>query len=146
VSSAIPGALSALVAALQPIGVQVFDGPPLLSEPRDYICVGFDPNGDEAVDFDRDWSQLGARRQEERFDVLCSLATWSGDEDMTARRARAFDLFDAVCAAVAADFTLANTVRIASVLGTGSLVQVQDEFGASAGLRFRVTCQARIDN
>jgi hypothetical protein len=145
VASAIPGAVNGLLTLLTAaLDCDVHDGPPVTAATPDYVCVGFDPTGDEAVEFDREWASLGAQRREERFDVLCVAGTSSGDLSMLDRRTRVFGLLAAVETAVAADLTLGGAVRDAQVLGSGSLLQEQDEQGATAMVRFRVTCTSRI--
>lgn len=145
-ASAVPGAIAALLQLLQAaLDCDVHDGPPVTGATLDYVCVGHDPSGGpDAVEFDREWAALGAQRREERFDILCVAGASSGDLAMLDRRVRVFALLDAVEAAIRTDFTLGGAVRIAQVLGSGSLLQEQDEFGSTAALRFRVTCHARI--
>jgi hypothetical protein len=148
VSTAIPAAITALISTIQAAsgltGVTVHDGKPETAETPDWIAVGYDPQAETAVDFDREWAALGQQRMEEEFAIYCTLRSGSGDEVMSTRRARAFALLDIVSAAVAANPTLSGAVRVAAVHGQGSLLQAETGSGAAAGLRFRVDCQARI--
>lgn len=144
-TSAVPAAVTGLLALLTAaLDCDVHDGPPVTAATPDYVCVGFDPAGGDAVEFTREWVSLGAQRREEEFDVVCVAGTSSGDLSMSARRTRVFDLLDTIEAAVQADLTLGAAVRVAHVLGSGSLLQDQDEQGATAMVRFRVRCTARI--
>lgn len=147
-TSAIPAAITSLVAIIDAATadtVGVHDGKPETAETPDWIAVGYDPSSETAVDFTRDWAAIGAQRQEEDFDILCSLRSGSGDEVMSLRRARAFALLDTVSAAVATNPTLGGSVRVAAVFGSGSLSQAETGTGASAGIRFRVACEVRIN-
>jgi len=147
-TSTIPAAIARLVALFKArpglAGVDVHDGPPMQAGSGDYICVGHDPADPlTAVEGGQTPASLGNRAREEVYAVLCSLATASGDTDMGARRTRAMALFAEVEAAVRADVTLAGAVRTAQV-GDYTLVQEQSRNGSAAGLRFRITCAARL--
>jgi hypothetical protein len=148
-SSTIPAAISALVTvidtALGP-SVQVHDGKPVSAETPDWVAVAYDPTAETAVEFDREWAQIGAQRLEEHYSILCTLRSGSGDERLVDRRAAAFTLLDAVTAAIAADYSLGGVVRTAAVLGSGQLDQAENRSGAAAGIRFRVQVEARINN
>lgn len=147
-TSTIPAAVDALVAGLTGAaglsGVDVFDGPPMTGENPDFVCVGYDPTDPlNSVEADQVPASLGNRAREESYEIICSLAAWSGSESMSARRVRAMDLFAAVEAWVRANITLNGVVRSAQI-STYSLVQEQTDQGASAGLRFRIACSARL--
>lgn len=148
-SSTVPAAISALITILDnALGsdVQVHDGKPETAETPDWVAVAYDPTSETAVEFDREWASIGAQRLEEHYDVLCTLRSGSGDEEIIDRRARAFALLDAVTAAIAEDYSLGGVVRVAAVLGPGSLDQSENRSGAAAGIRFRVKVEARINN
>jgi len=144
-TSAIPAAINALITILDAVeDTDVFDGPPMTGENPDYICIGHDPLDPlNAVEASQVPASLGNRAREESFDILCSLAAWSGGGLISDRRARALDMFAAIEAAVRANVTLNGTVRTAQI-GTYTLVQEQTEHGPSAGLRFRIACSARL--
>ena len=147
-TSSVPAALGALVAGLPGApglaGVDVFDGPPTTGENPDYICIGHDPTDPlNAVEAEQVPASLGNRAREESYEILCSLAAWSGDDVMATRRVRAMELFAAVEAWLRTNITLGGTVRTAQI-SSYSLLQEQTEEGASAGLRFRIACSARL--
>lgn len=147
-TSTIPAAIGGLLATLRSAaglsGVAVYDGPPMTADPADWVAVGYDPTDPlTSVDASQVPASLGNRAREESYEVVCSLASWSGDEDMAARRVRALDLFAAVEAAVRTDITLGGAVRTAQI-ASYSLTQEQTGQGASAGVRFRVGCSARL--
>lgn len=145
-SSAIPAAVNAFTAALRAslTAVDVFDGPPMRGESFDYVCVGYDPaGGPESVEAGQESAALGNRRRAETFDIICSLAAWSGEDEMAPRRARAFEMLAAVEQVLRDNVTLSGTVQAAQ-LSSYSLLQEQTDQGASAGIRFRVSCTARI--
>jgi len=144
-TSAIPAAITNLIAILRAVeDADVFDGPPMTGENPDYICIGHDPLDPlNAVEASQSAASLGNRAREESFDILCSLAAWSGDGSMSGRRTRALELFAAVESAVRQNVTLNGAVRTAQV-GTYTLVQEQTDQGSSAGVRFRIACSARL--
>lgn len=144
IPAAIDGLLATLRAAAGLSGVDIHDGPPMTAENPDYVCVGFDPLDPlTSVEGGQVPASLGNRAREESYEIVGSLAAWSGDELMSARRARAMALFAAVEAAVRADITLGGTVRTAQI-ASYSLLQEQTDKGASAGVRFRIACSARL--
>jgi hypothetical protein len=147
-TSTIPAAIAGLLATLRAApglaGVVVHDGPPVTAETPDWVAVGYDPTDPlTSVDASQVPASLGNRGREESYDILCSLASRSGDEDMAPRRARAMEMFAAVEAAVRADVTLGGAVRTAQI-ASYSLTQEQTRQGASAGVSFRIACSARL--
>lgn len=152
-ATAIPAALAGLLAqirsAVDLTAVSVHDGKPEGDILPDWIAVGYNPTeGASAVDFAREWGGIGAQRVNEAFAIHCTLRCGGGDADDESEldyRTRAFDLLDLVIAAVAADYTLGASVREAAVLGTGALEVADTSKGAVAGLRFRVECEATIN-
>jgi hypothetical protein len=110
------------------------------------VIVGGDPENAADLDFDREWAGLGALRMDESYDIPCHLECVSGDEDATALRDAAIDLFDSLSAALAADNTLGGLVQQgAAVLGRGSMRSEQRETGASVQIRFQVHCETRVN-
>lgn len=153
-TSTIPAAIDALVSILQASaglsGVTVIDGPPTGDQSdTDYVYVGWQFEGDTSVEMRQDFAHLGARKRDELFDILCSLDTWTGDTDVQARRARAFELLGAVEDALRATDaapqapTLNGTVLWAH-LTQGALMQRHTTDGVQVGLNFRVSCRSRI--
>lgn len=147
-TSSIPAAIAGLIATLKAsptlAGVDVFDGPPMAGENPDYMCVGHDPTDPlTAAEGSQTPASLGNRSREESYEIACSLVAWSGGDSIAERRIRAMALFAGVEAAVRADITLGGAVRTAQV-GSYSLLQELTEQGASAGLRFRIICSARL--
>ena len=147
-TSTIPAAIAALVSGLPGAtgltGVDVHDGPPMTGEAPDYVCIGFDPVEPlTAVEGDQVPASLGNRAREESYEIVCSLAAWSGDTAMSARRARAMQLLAAIEAWLRTNITLGGAVRTAQI-ASYSLLQEQTDQGASAGVRFRIACSARL--
>lgn len=147
-STSIPAAIAHVVTGLRswsPLsGVTVYDGPPVkVTGRKDYICIGHTPDTD-AIGWTREWSQIGALRQEEDYDLPCSAMVWSGGTDMSIRRTRAFALLDEVAAFIATDRTFGGVLRSAAINKDGSLGQAQTAHGAAADLRFVIECQTRI--
>jgi hypothetical protein len=155
-TSKVPAALDALVsifgAASGLSGVTVVDGPPVGDQSdQDYLYVGwqFDAEGGAGVEARQDFNAAGARTRDEDFDILCQLDSWTGDTDVSARRARAFVLLaaveDAIRATVVAPTapTLNNAVLWAH-LTQHSLIQQHTDSGVQVGIKFRISCRARI--
>lgn len=156
-TSRVPAAIDALVSILRASsalsGVTVFDGPPAGSNSdqadADYVYIGWQPDSDIAAEITQDFAAAGARTRDEEFSIPCTVDTWSGDSDMSARRARAFVLLAAVEDAIRATGanptapTLNSAVLWAHLTG-GSLEQASSEKGVRARIPFTVTCRARI--
>lgn len=153
-SSAIPGALTALVALLQAAtddDVSVHDGQPATAETPKYICVGYDPDSVMAVEFTQSMAAargpVGHSRKEE-FDILCLLVVTSGDSDLPGLRTTAFALLDEVDAIL----RVRPGVSLNDALGSGGTAQLsagqvdqgENSRGDAIAIRFRVTCKARI--
>ena len=148
-TSSVPAAITGLVAAftasasLGGAGVPVRDGPRLdQASGQEAVAVGY--TGDMAEDVVTGTaSPEGAAvlPDRERYAVMCAIEVIDAGTDITAARARAYQLHAACGAAVAADKTLGGAVLRAS-LGMGSLQQQQTDAGARARLVFPVNCDA----
>ncbi|MGW4388205.1 hypothetical protein [Streptomyces sp. NPDC004685] len=152
-TSRVPAALDALLAILRAAPAlaetRIVDGPETTNlTDRDRIHVGWQPGGDAAVTLTQDFNSAGARSRDEEFEIACYAESRGGETDMTARRARAFELVGAVEQALRATDaaptapTLNGAVLWAH-LTTGNLTQDQTS-GARAGVAFSVSCRARI--
>lgn len=133
--------LDALVAALKVAlpGVEVVDGQPTSAELNDpdVLLVGFSPSR-TAVEVEQTRSDLGGTRRAETLSIACLASSWRGETDMSAVRAKAVEIVDAVRAALAANRSLDGAVRRAE-LGFGmSLDQAQTADGATSALDFTI--------
>lgn len=144
--STVPAAIDAVVALCRGAvtGADVYDGPPSGGDHLDWIGVGYDPTGGESASATTEWAALGAQRHEENFDITCTAGSSSGDDAVPARRVRCYALLDAVAAALAVDYSLGGSVRVAHIT-SHSLFQERDEQGLTVGVRFVINCQARIN-
>ncbi|MGW2837308.1 hypothetical protein ACWCWD_06305 [Streptomyces sp. NPDC001493] len=154
-TSAVPAAISALLAALGPAPelaeVRVIDGPPPnsnLSEP-DRLYVGWSPGAEQAAEIQQAFAVVGARRRNEDASIACYLETRDGGGDMAWCRGRVFDLLAVVeyrlrATDAAPDAPTLGGAVLWSELTAGSLVQEQGPDGAYAGLAFTVAYRARI--
>lgn len=144
-SSTIPAVLDDLVARtkLAGTGAQVHDGPPTVILDGDVIFIGFNGiPGEAAVTDARTLRQYRPSPESEAFDVHCLVSAWPGGQnDMKAARDRAFELFDAMTAMLAAAPTLDGLVKRARI-SAGSLVQEQTTKGAVATLAVTVQVDA----
>lgn len=152
-TSAVPAAIEALlsIADAALTDADVHDGPPTRFVDSDWVAIGYSPAGDtfSAVD---GWTQapaaLGAMSREERFEVIGTLASTSGDPEMEPRRVRAFQMLAVLEQAVRDNSDLNGTVRFAEVTA-GSFLQERGTTEAgrsytSAGIDFRISVQVRI--
>lgn len=153
-TSRVPAAIDALLAILRAApgleGVSIVDGAPAVNlTDRQRIYVGWQPNGESAVELSQDFAGAGARTRDEAFTISCYAESRSGDTDKAAlHRDRVFALVGEVEIALRATDaaptapTLNGTVQWAH-LTAGNLTQEQNA-GTHAGLGFSVTCRARI--
>lgn len=149
-SSTIPAAIDALLALARTAlpAVTVHDGVPVTVGTKDYLCVGYDPDSDLAVEFTQVAAAmrgLAGHTRREEYDVLCQLVAYSGDVKMGTRRTSAFALLAPIEDALRLNPSLSGALGSGGTaqLGGGQLAQVQTDKGAYIDLRFRVTCKAR---
>lgn len=156
-TSKVPAAIDALVSILRASsalsGVRVIDGPPAGSTSdqadNDYVYVGWQPDSDIAAEMTQDFNAAGARTRDEAFTIPGTIDTWSGDTDMSARRARAFVLLAALEDAIRATGANPTAPNLNSTvlwahLTNGNLEQASTEKGVRARIPFAVSCRARI--
>jgi hypothetical protein len=126
----------------------VVDGPIVSgADPETRIYIGYD--GDNAGDYNatEEWSQgwvgLGAGHRSESFSVVCAVWSWSGDMDVSTRRARALAALAAVQAALRDPLNrgLGLPGPTLAQWSQGQLMQepvIDEETGAVLGLRARI--------
>jgi hypothetical protein len=147
-SSSVPAAIAALVAAFRTwpglglAGVPVRDGPQLdRASGLEAVAVGY--TGDQNEDVVTGTASpegMGGLPDRERYAVMCAAEVISPSGDITAARARAYELHAACGAALAVDHTLGKAVLRAS-LGIGSLQQQRTD----TGVQVRVVFPCNID-
>ncbi len=144
-TSTIPAALAnfAAMLALALPDVEVTDGPPTGNPGiREAITVGYSPSEDvDAAEVTSVSGDLATTRDRETYTIHCSLEVLNGDRDMVAARARAYELFGAVGAVLAADQTLRGAVMTAG-LSAHSLRQSDADSGSLARINFSVDVDA----
>lgn len=153
-TSTVPAAVDALLAILRAApalsGVSVLDGPPIEDmSSADLLAVGWQPESEEAVQFQQDFNASGARTRDEDFSILCWAESWTGDRSMSARRTRAFELLAVVEQAIRAsgaspEAPTLNSAVLWAHLTSGTLRQVSTDQGVRVGVGFAVTCHSRI--
>lgn len=119
-TSAIPAAIPALVAMAERVlpvdaqgdAVQVMDGPVAEWPEQEYVAIGLSPH-----DFDNPGTRAAAGLEASLDDaeVIGMARVWSGDDDIAALRARAYELFDALVAGTEADNRLGGAVDLAEI-------------------------------
>jgi hypothetical protein len=148
-ASSVPAVIAALVTAFRTsaslglAGVPVRDGPELTQESGlEAVAVGY--TGDQNEDVVTGAASpegLAVLPDRERYAVTCTVEVTDPGSDITAARARAYQLHAACGAAIAVDHTLGKVVLRAS-LGIGSLQQQQTSNGALARVVFPVNIDA----
>lgn len=142
----VPAALDGLVttvrvavSTLPAPEVRVDDGP-WLSRPEeaDVVAVGWTPDEGTAVEYSDVIAGLDS--SQETYDVTCLASSWSGGTDMSARRARADSLVEAIRSELRKDRTLGGAVTRAR-LSTASV----DQYQTSSGCEVAVVFVIRID-
>ncbi|MFD9306135.1 hypothetical protein ACFWCB_26360 [Streptomyces sp. NPDC060048] len=151
-TSRVPAALDALLALLRAaeglLKVRVLDGPPTTNLAGDWLALGWQPGGDNAVSISQEFAGAGARQRDEAFDIHGYAESRGGGTDLAARRRRVFEIVGEVETVLRASGerpeapTISGTV-LWSQLTAGGLVQDQAD-GALAGLAFTISCRARI--
>lgn len=151
-TSRVPAAVDALLELLRTAPgltkVSVLDGPPTTNISSDWLSVGWQPDGDNAVGLSQAFAGAGARQRDENFEIHCYAESRAGGTDLAARRRRVFEIVGEVEIALRASDsrpeapTLGGVVQWAH-LTAGDLVQIQAD-GALAGLDFTISCRARI--
>lgn len=124
-------------------GVTVYDGEPVTGDtPTDFVTVGFVPGEDFAGSFEQDRTSA-AWSVEESGSVRCRLASQTGDVDLATRRARVFELADAVEAWVVADPTLGVLSPSSAASLAVDVEPVQNSAGSAVALILTVSYIAR---
>lgn len=147
IDSRVPATINALVALWTATGANVFDGPPLTEDYSDAVFVGYDgdPDGDfEMGDDDSDWAGLGALRRNETFDIVCSVVTLVGENDIQLVRENAYALYKLVSDALRADPSLGQTPPFTAELKGGPIFTEPSGDGWQCRKVFRVHVVTRI--
>ena len=87
----LPAAIDAIVAALQGLGVQVWDGPIVSGDYDDAIYIGFDGDygGEElAATTVQTWAGIGQRKRDEDHTITCAVVVLLGNESTSWKPAR----------------------------------------------------------
>lgn len=145
--SRIPATIDALKALWTATGATVYDGAPLTEDYSDAIFVGYDgdPDGDfETAADDSEWAGLGALRRDEEFDIVCSVVTLVGDDDIRAVRESTFALYKLASDALRADPSLGQTPPFTAALKGGSMFTEPSGDGWQCRKVFRVHVKTRI--
>jgi len=147
-ADAVVDALVAALSADATLTGLVIDGPPVTQDELvDVVTVGYgwDADDDTAIEIEQEYHELGpTAKRDERLDVRCAVASFRGDADIAAARARCVVLLGAVESVLRADpsLGLADVLRAEVTLGT--FRQAQTAQGAEVICPFTVTATALI--
>lgn len=141
--AAISGLLTAFKSSPDLTGVKILDGPEVTTGATEAITVGYsdDPAVQVAVDAVMAMEGLAANPSHEQYMIHCAVSVLRGNGDIAAARARVYELFGAVGAALAADPRLGGAVMLAQI-SSYNLTQAQGSKGALAILAFTVEVEA----
>ncbi|MGW1000476.1 hypothetical protein [Streptomyces sp. NPDC002520] len=146
-TSKLPDAIDALVAIFTTAeglnGVTVRDGA-FVSQARvkEIVSVGYTgDDGENDADATLVTEGLGGSPDREQLIIRCAAAALKGGTDLPAARKRAYELFTAAAAAIAANRTL-NGAVMRAMISAHSLTQGQTDKGAQAVVIFQVSCDA----
>lgn len=118
--------------------VDVLDGPSIDDIGQDVVAIGISA---EDLSMDSSFEIAGLCTDRETFDLVCLVRSWTGDADLSARRARCFELFRSIAELIKSDPRLGNTVARARIAGI-SYNPARLPEGAVASLTFRVRIEA----
>jgi hypothetical protein len=140
--SSVPAAIAALVTAFRTSAGLGLAGVPVRDGPLEAVAVGYtaDQNTD-VVTGAASPEGMGGLQDRERYAITCSVEVLDPAGNITAARARAYQLHAACGAAIGVDRKLGGAVLQAS-LGIGSLRQKQTSDGALAQVVFPVNVEA----
>lgn len=142
-----PLAMAALLAILKDTaalsGVTVLDGQQVTEDPFDEaVVVGFiGPEDPTAVEGQLAIEGMSVSPNRDLFTIRCVAIVSSGEADITAVRARVFELFGAVGQVLVNNHTLGGAVGTARI-SDYRLSLPQTKAGAGAVVLFGVTCDA----
>lgn len=146
-TSRIPAVIDALVSTLKAAmpNALVFDGPFTTTPDRDYLVVGWTPEG-ENPSGSQTWAGVGNRARYEQIDIPCYCNSYSGSVTVSTRRNAAFALLSSAETALRADPMLGSAVPEPghAQIGTYTAYQEQTEQGLAVGVIFHVLVTTQI--
>jgi hypothetical protein len=134
------------------VGVAIIDGPRLNSDTAsaatDRLFIGATDDGSGIAGEGENLSPEGVAGviNIDTFSIACVAEAWTGDTVPAVRRARVFEIRDAVRNLLRADstgMTLGLKPLSSAQLGAWQLIQAQTTQGFYAALTFRVECSAK---
>lgn len=121
--------------------VQVVDGSPIANtEAADLVAVGLSVTSATAVDGNARQGWGNTTRMS--LEIRCLLQAWTGDVELSPRRARAFELLTGVDQAIKADQSLSGNAERA-YMNRWSYQPSEGPSGASALIEFTVRVDTR---
>lgn len=117
---------------------EVLDGPSTDDVGQDVVAIGITAE-DSTIDGNVDIAGLYVEM--ETFELECLVRSWTGDSDLSARRARAFELFEEVATIIQGNPTLGDAVARARISGVRYHPARLPE-GAVAAVTFKVRIEA----
>ena len=162
-TSAVPGAIDALVSALQGdpqlSTVDVIDGPLLdwdsmrpaagqRGDGRRWLVIGAQPDDeDTASQGEQTWGATGsgvAHSRDETFAIFCTAVGFDGGQDVRALRVAVFDMLARVELILRSDPSIGGAVLYSRFGGVTELRQAASTKGITVDALFNVQCRAYL--
>lgn len=118
--------------------VEVLDGPSVDDVGQDVIAIGLTASD---ATTDAEVQIAGLLTDRETYEIECLVRSWTGDDDLPARRAKAFEMYERVAKIIVGNPTLDRTVARARISGVSYFPARLPE-GAVASVTFRVRIDA----
>lgn len=113
-----------------------------MTDDGSFIAIGYTDAG-QAVNGDLEWAGLGTRSQDENYALSGLIYMTSGDTDLSTRITEAYAALDAISEALASDYTLGGTCRVAQIAHQFA-TPIQAKDGSAVQLEFTVAVNAQI--
>jgi hypothetical protein len=118
--------------------VEVLDGPSVDDVGQDVLAIGLTASDSTT---DAEIQIAGLMTDRETYEIECLVRSWTGDDDLPSRRARAIGMYERVAAIIVGNPTLDKTVAKARISGVSYFPARLPE-GAVASVTFRVRIDA----
>ncbi len=126
------------VFAVEDPDTEVFDGPSVDDVGQDVVAVGLTASD---ATTEAEVQRAGLVTDRETYEIECLVRSWTGDDDLSARRAKAFEMYERVAKIIVGNSTLDGVVAQARISGVSYFPARLPE-GAVASVTFRVRIDA----
>lgn len=146
-TSRVPATIDALVAMLTAADLNVHDGPLVTGDFSPAVWVGYDGAGSDSelrsASSTQSWAELGAKRRNEVFDIICAVNALVGTTNSDARNA-VYALYSTVETVLRSNPSMGQTPPFVAEIAAGDLYTEPTENGVQCRLVFTVHVTTRI--